>query len=156
MGLHADARPGDCARRDATGAPSRWSTLARGLEHGARNPWVSTGGRILLELGLAEPPERDEPGMFVLADEERLRALLEGAGFLVETVEDVPVVFEFAGVDDYIARTVDTGGMFARMWHEASDEEREVVRARLAEEFVPFAATGGYALPGVSVVVAAS
>ena len=30
------------------------------------------------------------------------------------------------------------------------EEEREVLRARLSEAFVPFASDGGYALPGAA------
>ena len=124
--------------------------------HAQRNPWISIAGRILAELSLAPPPEPGTPGMFVLADEERLRELLEGAGFGVERVEEVPVLFEFADVDDYIVRSRDTGGMFARIWRDASDEDREAITTRIGEDFAPFASDGGYELPGVAVVAAAS
>jgi SAM-dependent methyltransferase len=124
--------------------------------HAQRNPWISIAGRILSELGLAPPPEPGTPGMFVLADEERLRELLESVGFGVERVEEVPVLFEFADVNDYIVRSRDTGGMFARIWRDASDEERAAITTRIEEDFVPFAVGGGYELPGVAVVAAAS
>ena len=124
--------------------------------HAERNPWISIAGRILAQLGLAPPPEPGAPGMFVLADQERLCSLLEGAGFTVERVEDVPVLFAFDDVDDYVVRSVDTGGMFARIWHDASDEDHEAIKARLAEDFTPFAVDGRYELPGVAVVAAAS
>jgi SAM-dependent methyltransferase len=126
-----------------------WSTAER-------NPWISLAGRVLAELGRAPPPEPGAPGMFVLADAERLRGLLEGAGFAVERVDEVPVHFEFDDVDDYIVRSKDTGGMFARIWRDASGEDRRAVTARLAEDFAPFAVDGGYELPGVAVGAAAS
>ena len=85
-----------------------------------------------------------------------MRGLLEGAGFSVERVEEVPVLFEFDDVDDYIVRSKDTGGMFARIWRDASDEHRGAITARLAEDFAPFAVDGGYELPGDAVVAAAS
>jgi SAM-dependent methyltransferase len=121
-----------------------------------RNPWISIAGRILGELGLAPPPQPGEPGMFVLADEERLRGLLERAGLAVERVEDIPVLLVFDDVDDYIASSRETGGMFARTWRDASDDNREAIRAGLAERFAAFAVDSGYALPGVAVVVSAS
>jgi len=120
-----------------------------------RNPWISIAGRILAERGLAPPPEPGTPGMFVLADAERLRELLEGAGFGVERVEDVPVLFTYDDVDHYIAVARETGGMFARIWSDASDEDREAIKARLSEEFVPCAVDGGYEMPGAAVVAAA-
>ena len=122
----------------------------------AENPWVAIAGRILAERGLSPPPEPGAPGMFVLADEARLRQLLQDAGFDVERVERVPVRFEFADVDDYIVRTKDLGGMFSRIWGDASDEDREAIRTRLAEEYEPFAVDGRYELPGIAVVAAAS
>ena len=121
-----------------------------------RNPWISIAGRLLAELGLVPRPQPGEPGMFVLADEERLRGLLEGAGFAAERVEDVPVLFVFDDVDDYIAGSRETGGMFSRTWRDASDDDREAIRTGLAERFAPFAVDGGYELPGVAVVAAAS
>jgi SAM-dependent methyltransferase len=121
-----------------------------------RNPWISIGGRVLAGLGLAPPPEPGEPGMFVLADEQRLRGLLEGAAFEVERIEDVPVLLTYDDVDDYISAGRDTGGMFARLWSAATDEQREAIRAGLVEGLAPFSVDGGYALPGVAVVAAAS
>lgn len=121
-----------------------------------RNPWISIGGRVLTGLGLVPPPQPGEPGMFVLADEMRLRSLLEGAGFTVERIEDVPVLFTYDDVDDYIATARETGGMFARVWSAASDEEHEAIKAGLVEGFVPFAVDGGYELPGVAVGASAS
>jgi SAM-dependent methyltransferase len=121
-----------------------------------RNPWISIAGRLLAELGLVPRPQPGEPGMFVLADEERLRGLLGGAGFAVERVEDVPVLFVFDDVDDYIAGSRETGGMFARTWRDASSDDREAIRTGLAERFAPFAVNAAYELPGVAVVAAAS
>jgi len=126
-----------------------WSTAAD-------NPWAAIAGRILAERGLSPPPEPGAPGMFVLADERRLRELLEGAGFGVQRIERVPVLFEFDDVDDYILRTTDLGGMFSRIWGEASEEDRNAITVRVAEDFAPFAADGGYELPGVAAVAAAS
>ena len=40
------------------------------------NPWGSTIGRTMLQLGLAEPSEPDAPGPFRLGDPDRLRVLL--------------------------------------------------------------------------------
>ena len=120
-----------------------------------RNPWISIGGRVLAGLGFAPPPEPGAPGMFVLADENRLRGLLEGAGFTVERVEEVPLLFTYDDVDHYIASARETGGMFARVWSAASDDEHEAIKAGLVEGFVPFAVDGGYQLPGVAVVASA-
>jgi SAM-dependent methyltransferase len=121
-----------------------------------RNPWISVGGRVLSGLGLVPPPQPGEPGMFVLADESRLQGLLEGAGFTVERVEDIPVLFTYDDVDHYVAAARETGGMFARIWNATSDEEHVAIEAGLVKGFAPFAVDGGYELPGVAVGVSAS
>ena len=121
-----------------------------------RNPWVSIAGRILVERGLVEPPEPGTPGMFTMASDERMRELLEGAGFAVERLEDVPVLFRYRNVDDYVGSAVDTGGMFARVWGDASEEERQAIKTQLADAFEPFAVDGGFELPGVAFAVVAS
>jgi hypothetical protein len=59
-------------------------------------------------------------------------------------------------VDDYVTAANETGGMFARIWRDAAEEEHETIKARLAEAFEPFAVDGGYELPGVAVVAVAS
>ncbi len=48
----------------------------------ARNPWTTIAGDALIELGFAEPPDPDEPGMFKLAGDGVLRELLESAGLV--------------------------------------------------------------------------
>ncbi|CAN5124152.1 hypothetical protein BH09ACT13_BH09ACT13_08910 [soil metagenome] len=120
-----------------------------------RNPWVSIAGRMLVERGLVPPPEPDATGMFSMAGE-RTRALLEDAGFTVGRLEEVPVRFVYRDVDDYVLRAQDTGGMFARVWREASAEEHATMRAELADSFAPFAVEGGFELPGVALAAVAS
>jgi ubiquinone/menaquinone biosynthesis C-methylase UbiE len=121
-----------------------------------RNPWVALAGRVLAERGYAPPPEPGAPGMFTMASDERTRELLEGAGFDVERLEEVPVRFSYDDVDEYIGTANDTGGMFARIWRERSEDERAAIRTGIEEAFAPFTADGRYELPGVSLVVLAS
>jgi SAM-dependent methyltransferase len=121
-----------------------------------RNPWVSTATRILVAHGRMPRPEPGEPGMFVLGDEAELRALVGGAGFADVQVADVPVYSEYAGVDDYIRRSTERGGMFARAWADAPQDEREAMTGELRDGFEPFAVDGGYQLPGLASCVLAS
>jgi ubiquinone/menaquinone biosynthesis C-methylase UbiE len=120
-----------------------------------RNPWVAIAGRVLTELGLVPPPDPNAPSMFAMASDERMRELLEGAGFAVERLEDVPVTFRYDTVAEYVASARDTGGAFARGWDAASEDQRLELTAALGEAFAPFAIDGGYALPGVAFCAAA-
>jgi SAM-dependent methyltransferase len=123
---------------------------------GDRNPWISIAGRILLAHGHMPSPEPGEPGMFVLADEELLRRLVESAGFANVRMEDVPVRNHYPNVDEYVRRSSEVGGMFARAWAAAPEAEQERMKDELREAFAPFAAGDGYELPGVSLCVVAS
>jgi hypothetical protein len=48
------------------------------------------------------------------------------------------------------------GGPFAMLVRGLPEDERDPLRARLREAFVPFAADGGYELPGVALCAIAS
>jgi SAM-dependent methyltransferase len=131
--------------------------LALAVWRGAEvNPWISIVGRMLVERGHAPRPEPGAPGIFALANEDRLRRLLTSVGFTVERIEDVPVHFVYRDVDDYVRRARDTGGLFATVWRAVSNEEHEAMKARLRDEFAPFAVDGGFELPGLALAAVAS
>ena len=121
-----------------------------------RNPWISIVGRMLLERGHVPPPEPGAPGMFTMARDERVHELLEGAGFEVLRLEEIPVLFAYESLDEYIERAKDTGGIFARVWRELSDDERGELESAFAEAFAPYERDGRYEFPGVALGAAAS
>jgi ubiquinone/menaquinone biosynthesis C-methylase UbiE len=120
-----------------------------------RNPWATIGFGLLIERGHMPPPEPGAPGPFVMASEERLRALLEGAGFTAVRTEEVPVRFTFPDLDDYTTFSTDTGGPAALALRRLPDGERETLKARLGVAFAPFAGDRGYEIPGVALCAAA-
>jgi hypothetical protein len=71
-------------------------------------------------------------------------------------IEEVPLVMKYEDVADFISVSTETSGLLARIWATTSDEEREVIAARLTDDFAPFAVDGRYELPGVAVVASAS
>jgi SAM-dependent methyltransferase len=121
-----------------------------------RNPWASIGGMILVERGHMPAPEPEAPGVFSMASEERARTLLDGAGFTSVRTEEVPVRFAFRDLDDYEQWVIDVAGPFAMVVRGLPEDERDVLRARLREAFVPFATDGGYELPGAALCAVAS
>ncbi len=121
-----------------------------------RNPWISIVGRMLLERGHVPPPEPGAPGMFTMARDERVHELLEGAGFEVLRLEEIPVLFAYESLDEYIERAKDTGGIFGRVWRELSDDERGELESAFAEAFAPYERDGRYEFPGVALGAAAS
>ena len=121
-----------------------------------RNPWASIGGMILVERGHIPPPKPGAPGVFSMASEERIAMLLEGAGLRSVRTEEVPVRFAFRDLDDYEQWVIDVAGPLAMVVRGLPGDEREVLRVRLREAFVPFATGGGYELPGVALCAIAS
>ena len=121
-----------------------------------RNPWISIVGRMLLERGHVPPPEPGAPGMFTMARDGRVRELLEGAGLTILRIEEVPVLFVYASLEEYIHRARDTGGVFAKVWRQVPDAEREKMESQLEAAFAPYAVDGGYEFPGVALCASAS
>jgi SAM-dependent methyltransferase len=121
-----------------------------------RNPWVAVPGELFVQRGLVPPPEPNAPGMFTLASDERISELLSGAGFSRWKIEDVSVRFVAADVQEYIAGACETGGVFARAWTAATENEREEMTAELAASFASHNVDGRLELPGVAACVVAT
>ena len=54
-----------------------------------------------------------------MAADDRVRSLLEAAGFAQVRIDDVPVLLVYRGIDDYVAFASDTGGSFSTAFREA-------------------------------------
>jgi SAM-dependent methyltransferase len=122
-----------------------------------RNPWATVPTRALVELGHVEPPDPTAPGMFVLADAERLRELLDGAGFLDVVVERVELTRSDRSVEHYLEETLDLSQPFAEVRARLTDEQWAAVEARVAELTAPFVAEDGtLRFPACSLAAAAS
>jgi SAM-dependent methyltransferase len=122
-----------------------------------RNPWATIPTRALVELALVAPPDPDAPGMFALADPERVRALLEDAGFVDVVVESVDLSRSEPSVDAYFEETLDLSSVFAEAWEPLSERHRDQVRDRIGSLAAPFtSADGSVQFPGRSLVAAAA
>ena len=93
--------------------------------------------------------------MFTMARDERVHELLAGAGFTVLRLEEIPVLFTYESLDEYIERAKDTGGVFARVWREIPDGERDAMESAFGEAFAPYATSRGYEFPGVALAASA-
>jgi SAM-dependent methyltransferase len=121
-----------------------------------RNPWASLGVGMLIQRGHMPPPDPEAPGPFSMASEERTRALLESADFNNVRTQHVPVRWAFRDVEEYVTFATDTAGPFALVLRALPADELEAMKAQLRESFAPFAANGGYGLPGVALGATAS
>ena len=120
------------------------------------NPWMTAPGRAAIELGYSEPPDRDAPGPFRLADPERLRAVITSGGLMLETVEDVPVTWIASSLEEWWEATCDTSRLLmtllARLTNEEAAALRQAAERRLAGYVRP---DGSIVVPGVAQVVLA-
>ena len=98
-----------------------------------KNLWAAIPGMTLAGLGHMPPPEPGAPGIFALGDPDRIRELVTGAGFGEPRIEQVPVEWGYNDVDEHWARTLKLAAPIADAVERLDPDERERVRATVAE-----------------------
>jgi SAM-dependent methyltransferase len=110
------------------------------IEH---NPWALLPATELLERGLIPPPAPGTPGPFALGEKQKVRDLLEDAGFDEVWVEPLDLVQRSASFGEFWETTLD----IARSFHDAvlarPESEIAEIRASLAARFAPYTAEDG-------------
>jgi ubiquinone/menaquinone biosynthesis C-methylase UbiE len=115
-----------------------------------RNPWAALPAMTLVQRGHMPPPEPGAPGIFAMADPDRIRALVTGAGFAEPELEEVSFDFHYADDDDLWDALVRLAGPLAAAIEGLSEEERQATRAAIEESVAPFRKEdGSYAAPAV-------
>jgi SAM-dependent methyltransferase len=110
------------------------------IEH---NPWALLPATELLERGLIQPPAPGAPGPFALGEKQRVRDLLERAGFDEVWVERLDLLQRAPSFDEFWETTLD----IARSFHDAvlarPEPEIAEIHASLAARFEPYTAADG-------------
>lgn len=119
------------------------------------NPWLG-----LLLQAVADTVGRPVgsptgPGPFALADPVRLRALVEGAGFVDVRIDEVPAAMRPPSVEQWVDRASALSAPVAALSRTLPTEEWERVRSRAVELAQPFIGDTGLALPGLAVLASA-
>jgi SAM-dependent methyltransferase len=122
------------------------------------NPFAAIARRALVDAGLVDGFDLvGGPGMFDLADEAALRALLEDAGFADIALERVPLTIAYDGVEDYVAATSDLSPAFADVVASLNARQRDDLLGRIADATATYAdGRGALALPALALVASAS
>jgi SAM-dependent methyltransferase len=126
------------------------------LAHPQQNPWAALPAGVLQEHGHKPPPQAGAPGIFALADPERLRGLFAQAGFSEPEIDEVQLTWRFDDADDYWDFLTGSAGALAVVIERLEQDERARVRHEIAERAAAFAGGDGIELPALSLVAVAS
>jgi SAM-dependent methyltransferase len=122
----------------------------------SQNPWAAVVGRLLVEAGHLAPPGPTTPGIFALADQDRIGTLLTDAGFERREIEEVEAPIRFRDFRDYWDWVLQAAGGLSITVSRLSDAEREALRASLERAVIDFVEPDGTVFfPGVSLNVRA-
>lgn len=122
-----------------------------------RNPWATIPSQAMIELGLAERPDPNAPGMFRLAGDGALTELLESAGFTDVKLAPVSLERRYNSADEFVEETLELSPMMRRTLDELSESDRRRVGERILEATQAYADDdGSVLLPGSSLVAVAS
>jgi SAM-dependent methyltransferase len=146
-----------------------FANLRQGLRRGGRlafvcwqrmneNPWMLVPMMAALRhLPAFQPPPKDAPGPFAFAEPDRVRRILEGAGFTDVELEDVRRELGVGGGAN-LDRTVDfllQMGPTSRLLRDADAALRSVVGNAIREALQPYAGADGVRMAAAAWVVTA-
>jgi SAM-dependent methyltransferase len=116
----------------------------------AANPWVTIPTKVAVSQGLIEPPDAGAPGgMFSMADEDRVRAMLRDAGFERIELSTFPITWRYGGDFEHVwSFYTELAGAVAALVkslpNEALASYKDSVRAAADE----YRTDAGYTIPG--------
>ena len=107
-----------------------------------QNLWASVPAMVLVERGHIPPPEPGAPGIFAMADANRIRELVTGAGFADPDIEQVEVEWAYDEVDMHWEFTLKLAGPLADVISRLDEEEREAIRLDVRSRIEPLMQAG--------------
>jgi SAM-dependent methyltransferase len=121
------------------------------------NPWAIMTPIELVERGAMPPPDPEAPGMFALADRDKLAGMLADAGFSEIEIDAVELEQQHPSFDAMWEFQLDCAAPIAAVLRELDPAELADVRAAVERRYEPFTAPDGtLTLPASSVVAAAT
>ena len=120
-----------------------------------RNPWATAYGPVLIERGLLEPPQPDEPGQFSLGEPARIEELVRGAGFDDVSVRRYPSSSGPRAGTEYRRIVSSLAATMREVLERLDDAARAEVDEAAKGRIEPFRSGQGYELPGLTLVTSA-
>ncbi len=115
-----------------------------------RNPWASLPAKALTEHTGVAPANPNDPGIFAMADPERVRSLVQDAGFAEPRLDEVEVRWRFEDFDAYWRYVMELAGGIAMVLQAMPETDREAVRKVVERATGDYRVDGGLELPGVA------
>ena len=122
----------------------------------ARNPWATDVRDILVARGHIPPPDPTKPGIFALADPQRLRTLVTAAGFAEPEIVELPTYRLFPDFAAYWTYLTELAGAISPTLRSLAATEQEEIQATLREASAPYLTPSGYNLPRLCLNVVTS
>jgi SAM-dependent methyltransferase len=147
-----------------------FSNLSRALRPGARltficwrklteNPWIHVPMTAVMPHIAVAPPEPTAPGPFAFADGDRLRGILERAGFSDVSLEPVDQALSVGGpgasLEDIVGFVTQMGPAGAAL-RSAPPEARPAAISAVREALAPHLTSEGVKMPSASWLVTAA
>jgi SAM-dependent methyltransferase len=107
------------------------------------NPWAGLPALELRERGLSSPPAPGTPGPFALGSAERVRELLEQAGFADAHVQALELCRRHASFEELWETTLDLSAAFHDAVMSEPHATGEEIKTALAERFSPYETSAG-------------
>ncbi len=122
-----------------------------------RNAWLTQLVGALLQNGVEMPGDPFGPGgVFSLADAQKNRDLVTGAGFIDFDVVEFEGTMDYADLDDYFTVQSAVSGPISGLVAAMPNDEKAQIKQTLADLAAPFRTdSGGYAFPTLSLGVTA-
>jgi hypothetical protein len=95
------------------------------------------------------PPDPTAPGIFALANPDRVRDLVTAAGFTEPEIEDVPTHRAFADFNAYWRYLTELAGAISPVLRGLSPDKQTEVQELVRTAAEPYATTRGYDFPGL-------
>ena len=121
------------------------------------NPWMAVPNRAAMQFFGLEPPPHDAPGPFALANPDRLRSVLSGAGFKnIEITPEIRTLKLAVGqnIDDWAHERL-LMGLTGQIYVDSDSKVQGQARQLLAASVEPYHVEDGLEMNGATWIVTA-
>lgn len=119
---------------------------------GEKNLWLAAILKAVMSHLGAPPPQPGDPGPFSLGDPERLRGLLDRAGFAEAEIAEVETAQAYDSLEAWWDKILDVGGPLAAILGPMPEADREAIRDAALAVGRDFVAADGRAVFSASAV----